>query len=231
MTRLLVHVEGQTEETFVNSILAPHLRDHGYSTVAARLIGNSRRRDRRGGIKPWTEVRLDILRHLRQDQDSMSTTMVDYYGLPGMGRGAWPGRAGVPPESDKKAVLIEQGMLEDIGEEMGNSFDNNRFIPYVMMHEFEAMLFSDCEAFCRGIGRQGLAPFFQDVRNSFGTPEEIDDSPDGAPSKRIERKFEQYQKPLYGNLAALEIGLPRIRDECPHFSGWLDRLENLPHEQ
>lgn len=156
--------------------------------------------------------------------------MVDYYGLPGTGGGAWPGRADIPPDFDNKAVLIEQGMLEDIGEEMGDSFDNNRFVPYVMMHEFEAMLFSDCEAFCRVMDRQDLAPFFQDVRNSFGTPEEIDDSPDGAPSKRIERKFEQYQKPLYGNVAALEIGLPRIRDECPHFSGWLDRLENLPQE-
>ena len=27
MTRLLIHVEGQTEETFVNEVLGPHLSE------------------------------------------------------------------------------------------------------------------------------------------------------------------------------------------------------------
>ena len=34
-----------------------------------------------------------------------------------------------------------------------------------------------------------------------------------------------YQKPLMGNLAALEIGIHAIRRECPHFEEWLKRLE------
>lgn len=29
MRRLLVHVEGQTEENFVNDVLSPHLLNHG----------------------------------------------------------------------------------------------------------------------------------------------------------------------------------------------------------
>ncbi len=33
MTRLLVHVEGQTEESFVNRILAPHLYTRDFSLV------------------------------------------------------------------------------------------------------------------------------------------------------------------------------------------------------
>ena len=49
MKRLLVHVEGQTEETFVNELLAPHLLARGYSPVSARLMGNARLRERRGG--------------------------------------------------------------------------------------------------------------------------------------------------------------------------------------
>ena len=38
--RLLVHVEGQTEETFVKDVLAPHLHRRGYASVAARLVGS-----------------------------------------------------------------------------------------------------------------------------------------------------------------------------------------------
>jgi len=32
---------------------------------------------------------------------------------------------------------------------------------------------------------------------------------------------------VYGNIAVLEIGLERIRAQCPHFGAWLKRLENL----
>jgi hypothetical protein len=53
MSRLLIHVEGETEESFVNEVLAPHLYHHGYQDVSARLIGNARLRDRRGGIRRW----------------------------------------------------------------------------------------------------------------------------------------------------------------------------------
>ena len=69
---------------------------------------------------------------------------------------------------------------------MGPGFDRSRFVPYVMMHEFEALLFSDCDAFARGIFRPELGTDFQRIRDAFDSPEEIDDSPITAPSKRIE---------------------------------------------
>ena len=90
-SRLLVHVEGQTEETFVNEILRYELSKHGYISVDARLIGNARKRSKRGGIAPWTTVRRDILRHLKSDRDAIPTTMVDYYGMPQSGGRGWPG--------------------------------------------------------------------------------------------------------------------------------------------
>ena len=96
-----------------------------------------------------------------------------------------------------------------------------------MMHEFEALLFSDCEQFGRGIGRPDLAASFQGIRDQFASPEEIDDSPETAPSRRVELLVAGYQKPLLGILAALEIGLDAMRGECPHFAMWLSRLEAL----
>lgn len=67
MTRVLIHVKGQTEENFVNQIIVPHLYDYGYEKISARLLGNTRQRDHRGGIRAWSAVRTDILNHLRED--------------------------------------------------------------------------------------------------------------------------------------------------------------------
>ena len=228
MSRLLLHVEGETEETFVNELLAPHLYTQGYNSVRARIVGNARQRDRRGGIRDWNAVRRDITNHLREDSGSFATTMVDYYRLPRSGQRAWPGRArALTLPFAEKADTVEAELLADIGGEMGGGFDQSRFVPYVMMHEFEALLFSDCEQFGRGIGHQHLAASFQGIRDQFASPEEIDDSPETAPSKRVESLVAGYQKPLLGILAALEIGLGAMRRECPHFATWLSRLEAL----
>ena len=96
-----------------------------------------------------------------------------------------------------------------------------------MMHEFEALLFSDCERFGQAIGYPQLAPRLQDIRNQFTSPEEIDDSPETAPSKRIAALVPGYQKPLMGTMAALEIGLSAMRSVCPHFRSWLEQLEAI----
>ena len=95
------------------------------------------------------------------------------------------------------------------------------------MHEFEALLFSDCTGFCRGIYRADLQAEFQAIRDQFETPEHIDDSPEDAPSKRIIRVFPGYDKVLLGSLASMEIGLDAMRNDCPHFNEWVSRLESL----
>lgn len=229
MARLLVHVEGETEESFVNDVLAGHLQGFGYTKVSARLVGNARQRDRRGGIRAWSSTRKDILRHLKEDAGCLSTTMVDYYALPQSGERAWPGRAeaGLRPFAEK-ASTVEGALREDICAEMGVGFDQRRFVPYVMMHEFEGLLFSDAAKLGEGIGRPDLTPAFEAIRGQFSTPEEINDSPLTAPSKRIIGLVPEYEKPLRGTLAALEIGLDTIRQECPLFRAWVERLEQWP---
>jgi Domain of unknown function (DUF4276) len=226
MPRLLIHVEGQTEEGFVNEVLRDHLVAKGYHAVEARIVGNARLRQRRGGIRAWPHVKMDILRHLKQDPGCVATTMVDYYGLPqGEGR-AWPGRARAATlPAAERARCVEDAVLADLTAEMGSGFDARRFIPFVVMHEFEGLLFSDCAAFSRGIRRPDLESALQEIRNQFPTPEEINDSPVTAPSKRVEGLAPGYEKPLLGVLAVLEISLPRLRAECPHFNDWLARLE------
>jgi len=228
MSRLLVHVEGETEETFVNEVLRNHLLSKGFQSVSARIVGNARLRHRRGGIRGWDSVRKDILRHLRGDTGAYSTTMVDYYALPRTGAGAWPGRAvALTKPFEGKAEAVEGALAADIQSEMGQSFDARRFIPFVVMHEFEGLLFSDCKAFSKGIAKPELEPAFQEIRDAFENPEEINDSPLAHPSKRIEDLIPHYEKPLLGTLAVLEIGLATLRSECPHFAQWLKKLERL----
>lgn len=187
MTRLLIVVEGETEEEFVNECLRPHLCDLGYRAVDARLMGSARSRERRGGVRAWSSVRKDLLRFLREDRERLVGLMVDFYAMPKDDHRGWPGRADANQSTAaEKAKHIEGGLLEDICLEMGRSFDRSRFIPYVVMHEFEALLFSDCESFARAVYRPKICAALQAIATTFVSPEEIDDSPETAPSKRIE---------------------------------------------
>jgi hypothetical protein len=104
--------------------------------------------------------------------------MVDFYGLPSEGGGAWPGRdlaTGI--NATAKAQFVEQALASAVMSEMGHSFDPHRFIPFIVMHEFEGLLFSDCSAFARAIGKGSLEPSLQTIRDQFETPEDINDSP------------------------------------------------------
>lgn len=221
MSRLLIHVEGQTEEAFVNATLAPHLYDNGYTNVGARLLGNARNRRNRGGIKQWGVVRRDIELHLKSDANAFATLMVDYYALPN----SWPGRNDFPNGSVQQkfdALLMK----------VGNDFEEHtgivgRFLPFVLMHEFEALLFSDCEAFANSLDCPEKKEHFQAIRDQFEDPEHINDSPLTAPSKRVVSLMPSYDKVLYGNVAANDIGLGTIRAQCPRFASWLDRLEHI----
>lgn len=220
MSRILIHVEGQTEESFVDQVLAPHLYGVGYTSVSARLAGNARQRSRRGGGRSWEAVRKGILNHLREDQAALSTTIVDYYGLPH----SWPGRAqaGRQATLKQRAAAVEEAVLRDISSAAGHP---RRFVPYVVMHEFEGLLFSDPDRFAQSLGEPALAPEFRAIREEFETPEDINDSPDTAPSKRVVRLYRRYQKPLNGVLAIGRIGLDAVREACPLFDAWTAKLE------
>ena len=223
MSRLLVHVEGQTEESFVNEVLAPHLRGVGYTNVSARLLGNARQRQRRGGVGQWSQVRTEILNHLKEDQSIVATTMVDYYGMPD----TWPGRVSAKRQDilSERASLLKDALRDDISKSLGDDFDPRRFVPFVLMHEFEGLLFSDPVRFAQSIGQSDLSSDFLAIRNAFSSPEEINDSPDTAPSMRVKALYKGYQKPLMGVLAVEEIGLETIRLECPLFNRWIKELE------
>lgn len=128
----------------------------------------------------------------------------------------------MPP--DRRGQHVAQQMLADL---RTTGPIQQRFVPFVTMHEFEALLFSDCEAFARALAMPNLTERLRDIRNQFESPEHINDSPETAPSKRIEALHRDYRKVADGTAAAKEVTLAKMTQQCPHFANWLHRLETL----
>jgi len=93
-------------------------------------------------------------------------------------------------------------------------------------HEFEALLFSRLDAFEDWLDDSDSLLPLRAIRETT-EPEDINDHPDSAPSKRILKAMPYYNKPAHGLQIAREIGLDAIRSACPHFDNWLKKLEGL----
>ncbi len=220
MTRVHVVVEGPTEESFVNDALAPALwaRQVYLYPIVLGVRGH------KGGNPNYARVQKDVLRQLKEDRSAYCSTMLDFYGL---GRG-FPGMP-LPANLSNldKVVRIEQALMADIVGRIPDLRPDIRFVPYLQLHEYEGLLFSDPEAFANGIYKPNLAEHFRTIRNEFPTPEDIDDDPSTAPSKRVLKLHLSYSKRLDGPQAAQAVGIETMRRECPHFRAWIERLGAL----
>jgi len=221
VTRVFVVVEGLTEESFINEVLAPVLWPcEVYLTPI--ILGSP---GHKGGNPNYARVKKDVVVQLKQDRTAYCSTMLDFRGL-GKGFPGMPLPANLP--SLDKVIHIEQAVKADIVAEVPDNLRPDlRFLPYLQLHEYEGLLFSDPVAFAGGIYRPNLAASFQKIRGEFPTPEDINDGPDTAPSKRVLTLHPEYRKPLYGSLAALQVGINMMRQECPHFREWVEQLEAL----
>jgi hypothetical protein len=63
------------------------------------------------------------------------------------------------------------------------------------------------------------------------SPEEINDSKETAPSKRIEKIVSNYAKITSGIPLAEDIGLKEIREKCLLFNDWIKWLESLSQKE
>jgi len=224
MTRLCLTAEGNTEQVFARDLLLPHLATHGVYLSNPRLSALSKKKGRvhRGGMSRYLPVKNDIQRWLKEDRaaEVYFTTMFDLYGLPR----DFPGydEARDAPDPYARVTALEAAMKDDIGD--------SRLIPYIQLHEFEALLLSDPSAFACRFPENGQAiQRLVQLCDKYQTPEEIDDGQHSAPSKRIGEEIQEYSraKPTAGAMIAAEIGLDVIRAKCRHFNDWLTRLEGL----
>jgi hypothetical protein len=220
-----VVVEGRTEQTFIRDVLAPAMSYQGVFLYPA-LIGKP---GHKGGDVRFDRAKTDIGNFLLQRHDTYVSTMFDYFRIDA----DWPGRAevcqrierGATPTARQKASILEVATRQAIEESYPQSNAGKRFIPYVEMHEFEAMLFSDASILASEADIDMSA--IDRILDEHGEPEEIDDDPLRAPSKQIIALNSSYRKVAMGKVITEAIGIPTLREKCSHFDEWLTRLERL----
>lgn len=215
--RVLVLVEGQTEERFVKDILAPHFLERGVF-LSPTLLVTKRVKDGpnfKGGVTSFAKFERDVWRLLNGAGNAWVTTLIDYYGLPD----DFPGMRTRPDTLPAERVRhIEDALRQHFG-------NRTNFVPFFALHEFEAWLFSAPDVLARVMTQPDKESELAAIRSSVNTPEDINEHPAHAPSKRICSIFPSYRKKLHGPAAANRMGLSRIRAECPHFAVWINELE------
>lgn len=221
MIRLAIVVEGQTEEAFVNTVLVDSLSARGIYPYAAK-VPTSVKKKVSGGVTTYGKLRNAIRSWLDRDRgsDFRLTTMVDFYRLPSRSPGVAEARKLSDPYA--KVELIERRLAEDI--------DDSRFLPYVQLHEFEALILSDLD--CLREHYLDDAPAIRGLQedlSDFDNPELIDEGKLTAPSKRIIRRLPVFEKEKSrsGPVIARKIGLENLRARCRHFGEWVTKLEAL----
>jgi len=218
MNRVLVSAEGQTEETFVREVLRKHLWNFNVDLNPVVITTHRVKQGLKfkGGVLSYGQTQNEVMRLLRDTNAVAVTTLYDLYHLPK----DFPGQDTRPTSNGRdKALHLEQAFQQEI--------NSPRFHPHLQVHEFEAFLFVEPIRTAELFPERDLTNEIQRIREKFPTPEDINDNPQTAPSKRILELYPKYEKPLYGTLAVLEIGLDLIRAECPHFDSWVTWLEGL----
>ncbi len=216
MKRIIIVCEGETEQRFCNNLLNKHLVSFG-KLVSGVLLSKTR-----GGIAKWIHIKHEVERHLKSDSTCIVSTFFDYYGI--QNGHDFPRFEDLNIERDvyKRLQNLESAMKQDI-----DSLLNYRFIPYLQLHEFEALLFCDTSKFSILPNSSNIIPQLIQIEQEFPNPELINDAVETSPSKRILKLMPRYNKVLDGNMILEEIGLDNIRRSTTRFKAWLEALENL----
>jgi hypothetical protein len=225
MIHLHIVVEGDSEERFVNEVLAKYLiRFDIYATCRKLQTGWHGNIPAKGGLLKYIKFRNDILRWVeadRQMENVWYSSMLDLY--------AFPIDDQSPYTADIRRIDDPYRRIAALEAAISVNINHARFIPYVQLHEFETFIMVDPDRLLELFvdRRTGIIKLRGEIEGKL--PELINDSPRTAPSKRIIKFIPEYQglKSSAGPLIAEDIGIPRLREACPHFNEWVTKLENL----
>lgn len=227
MKAKIIHIlcEGQTEQGFVEEVLRPYLIENGVTSVKSVIVSTNKKLNAQGGMSSYTHARTDLNLMRQSNPDSSFeihtfTTMFDLYALP----------CDFPGYEEADAIVEPYARVNSLEQSFANAVNDSRFIPYIQLHEFEALLFCGIEHIVK-IYPKCKKPCEQLTKDlqKVGNPELIDNGPTTAPSKRIIKAIEgenkyKYNKPATGKSVTKEIGIDELRAKCPHFDEWIESL-------
>ena len=217
MKRGLVLVEGQTEELFVKNVLQPYLWSRTSLWVIPTILTTKVVKSGpsfKGGVRSYAQVSREVHKLLPDAGVAVITTLLDYYALPD----DFPGMPTRPIGTARQRVAHVQSAF-------GTAISDPRFLPFFMLHEFEALIFCDLSDQRAWMYPHAAIEQLRSVRRAVSSPEDINEGHDTAPSRRVLAAYPGYQKTFHGVLAVMDIGIDPMRTQCPHFHEWLSRLE------
>ena len=213
-------VEGKTEQVFVEKVLKPYLADKMIFIKATQAS----KPGQKGGDVKFSRVINDIRDHLKQRNDTYVTTLVDYYGIK-----EWPGLDSLAQNLTPYQIAdhLNAATKLQVVSEFANQRAERRFIPYIAVHEFEALLFSDSAILASELGVD--EDQIKNVLAECGEPEAINNGKETAPSKRLDNWSPngKFAKTTAGIAIAQQIGITQMREQCPLFNAWLAQFEAL----
>lgn len=215
---VLALVEGPTEERFVKRILGPYLASRAIfiTPTIIKTKKEIRGPDHKGGVNSYMQVKRDLTPLLYDSSADIITTMIDYYALPSN----FPGY-------NQRPFGTCYDRVEFMENQFNTDINNSKFLPYLQLHEFEALVFaSEDKVSSAFINVPKKIARVNAINASFSSPEEINENPNSAPSKRLKGIFPDYQKILHSQLILSQVDLDELRTKCSHLNSWLTKLES-----
>ena len=210
MIRIAISVEGQTEDEFCKQILIPYFRNYDIELVS--IIVTTKRKKcgikYKGGCINLDRIQSELIKIL--PNFDYVTTFYDLYGF--------------DIEGEYTADELEMKICEKLN-------NNQKLIPYIQKYEFETLLFSKPSYYEDYFNDIDAKIEIENIVNSCGGVENINNSRETAPSKRIDKFFdkydEQYDKVFHGASILEDIGLDILLDKCDRFKKWINTIQNL----
>ena len=199
--------EGQTETDFMKQLNKKYFNK---INISLKPVGiNEEQKNIEGNISIARVV--DFL-HKHSNMYNILTTFIDFYRLKN--------------KDNKKVSELEEEIKKEFYKD--NKYKNKNLIPYIQMHETEALWFSDINAIIQVKNankqqQEGLSKIIEKYKN----PEDINDSYETAPSKRLENIFGDYSKVIDGKGISNKISINIFIEKCPRFSKWVNKITNL----
>lgn len=215
MKELILICEGSTEIEFCKKILVDHFKKFSIKLSYTLILHSD------GGIVKWEILKKQIENHYDDNNEVFISTFIDYYGIYDHHKFPNWDLAEIEPNKTLRMDILQNGMKNDLDVKI-------KFIPYILLHEFETLAFSNYDVF-EELYETNEAKLnkLKEICDNNPNPETINNIKETAPSKILTKYIKRFKKTADSINITKKIGLDKIRQKCPNFNIWITKLENI----